>query len=197
MDFIEILRSRRSTRKFTEERISKEELSEILLAANAAPIGSNLYENIHLTVVQSRDVLDKLGQAGSKIWADKARLNKLLGSYKPEADKPDVPHDPFHGARTVIVVSHRKQDVQPGIEYCNVACVVYSMHLATVNLGLGSVFMWFPFESMRVMPELDHTDLLSLPDDFEPLLGLAVGHLSGALPVRNLSTDKISRNTIG
>lgn len=54
--------------------------------------------------------------------------------------------------------------------------VTSQMHLAATNLGLGSVYMWGALESMRLFPELDHTDVLELPEDFEPLLALAVGY---------------------
>ena len=103
-------------------------------------------------------------------------------------------YDPFYLAPTVIFVSHRKQDIQPGIEFSNVACVTFSMHMAAANLGLGSVFMWFALESMREIPALDNTAVLNLPKGFEPLLGLAVGYPDKEVSQRELSLDKISVN---
>ncbi|MCD7948592.1 MAG: nitroreductase family protein [Oscillospiraceae bacterium] len=197
MDYFELLQNRRSTRRYTDEQLSPEDLSAILLAANAAPVGSNLYKDLHLTVVQDRAVLDKLSEAAEKRWADKAKMKDIWGgAYKPDAELAKKVYDPFHGASTVIFVSHRQQGVQPGIEFSNVACVVSSMHLATVELGLGSVLMWFALECMRDMPEYDHTDLLHLPDQFTPLIGLAVGHPEKPLPPRALQQDKISVNFI-
>lgn len=73
-------------------------------------------------------------------------------------------------------MSHRRQDLQPGIEWANVTSVTSVMHLEATNLGLGSVFMWGALESMRLFPELDHTALLELPGGFAPLIGLAVGY---------------------
>ncbi len=35
---------------------------------------------------------------------------------------------------------------------------------------------------------------MNLPDGFEPLLGIAVGHPAAALGARDLKTDKISMN---
>ena len=56
------------------------------------------------------------------------------------------------------------------------------MHLAATALGLGSVFMWGSLEAMRVIPELDNTSILNLPEGFEPLIGLAVGYPAPAFP---------------
>ena len=100
-------------------------------------------------------------------------------------------YDPFYHAAAVIFVSHRRQDLEPHIEWCNAASVTLAMHLATVEMGLGSCFMWFALDSMRRMPQLDHTDLLGLPENFEPLLGLAVGHIDKELEKREIRPDRI------
>ena len=185
MDFFDLLRQRQSVRKFRPEQITKDQLDRILLAANQAPIGSNRREDVHLTVVQDRDVLARLTQAAERRYAAMPRHNAIFDKLRPGTINREAPaYDPFYGAPTVIFVSHRRQDLQPGIEYCNVTSPVYSMHLAAQALGLGSVYMWFALESMRMLPELNCVDLLQLPPDFEPLLGLAVGYPAKALQQR-------------
>jgi nitroreductase len=193
MDYFELLRYRKSTRKFTKEPISQDDLTKILTAANSAPVGSNMYKDIHLTVVQNRDVLDKLAEAAVKRWTDKAKMKEIVGNT-PNVELGQKAIDPFYGAPIVIFVSHRKQDLQPGIEFSNVACITCSMHLAATELGLGSVFMWGSLEAMREIPELDNTAFLNLPDGFEPLIGIAVGHPEQEISARDLTTDKISIN---
>jgi nitroreductase len=194
MEYGDLLKYRKSTRKFTERQITEKELSEILVAAKRAPVGSNLYKDIYLTVVQNREILNKLSQAAAKRFENKAIVKKIAGEYKPE--QAEKAYDPFYGAPTVIFVSHRNQTIQPGIEFSNVACVTYSMHLAATDLGLGSVFMWFALESMREIPELDNSYLLNLPDDFAPLIGIAIGYPAEQLTMRELKTDKIAVNYI-
>ncbi|MCC8123801.1 MAG: nitroreductase family protein [Oscillospiraceae bacterium] len=197
MDYFELLRYRKSTRRYTDEQLSPEDLSAILLAANAAPVGSNMYKDLHLTVVQDRSVLDQLSVAAAKRWADQSKMKEIWGGeYKPVEEQAKKVYDPFHGAPTVIFVSHRQQDVQPGIEFSNVACVAYSMHLAAAALKLGSVFMWFVLECMRDMPEFDRTDLLNLPDHFEPLIGIAVGHPATPVLPRERTANKMSVNYV-
>ena len=193
MDFFELLRYRKSTRKFTSEPISDEDVLKILTAANSAPVGSNFYQDLHLTAVLDRDILDKLSEAARKRLDDKETIRKIYGDSPKVNLNPKV-FDPFHGAPLVIFVSHRKQDLQPGIEYSNVACIAYSMHLAATGLGLGSCLMWAPLEAMREIPELDNTTLLNLPEGFEPLLGIAIGHPVGVLSERQPATNKISIN---
>ena len=195
MDYFELISRRKSTRKFTDEQISQDNLTKLLYAANAAPVGSNMYRDVHLTVVRDRGVLDKLSEAMHKRYEDKETMAKIAGEIR-DSERPKVVSDPFYAAPLVVFISHRKQDLQPGIEYSNVACIALSMHLAATSLGLGSVFMWGSLEAMRVYPELDNTALLELPDGFEPLLGVAFGHIEKELIAKDINPGRISMNCI-
>jgi nitroreductase len=194
MEFIDLLKIRHSNRWFKDEQISKAELDEILLAGCAAPIGSNLYKDIHITVVRDKKVMEALNAANIKRLEDRETMRKIAAGM--EADKVVSTAVPFYGAPTVIIVSHRNQDLQPGIEYANATCVVYTMHLAAANLGLGSVFIWGILEAMRVYPELDASGRLNLPEGFSPLMGLMVGRPQKQSEARELKADKIPVNYI-
>ena len=63
MDYFELMKRRTSSRKFTEEQITEEELAKILDAGMRAPVGSNRYKDLHFTVVEDSDVLQKLAEA--------------------------------------------------------------------------------------------------------------------------------------
>jgi hypothetical protein len=56
--------------------------------------------------------------------------------------------------------------------------------------------MWGALESMRIISELDHTGLLQLPEDFEPLIALAVGYPVKELEVRELKHRPFECNRI-
>ena len=193
MEFTDVLKYRKSVRKFTDEKLSQEELRQLVSAANQAPVGSACYNDVHLTVVQDQNILEKLSEASVKRAENRALMQQIAGkiSQMPPAGKK---FNPFYNAPAVIFISHRKQTLQPGIEYANAACVAQTIHLAAVNLGLGSVLIWGVLEAMREIPELDHTDLLQLPPDFVPLMGVAVGHSSAVPAERPLKTDRLSVN---
>ena len=95
-----------------------------------------------------------------------------------------------------IFVSHREQDLQPGIEWANVTSVINQMHLEATNLGLGSVYMWGALESMRMIPELDNTELLNLPKGFKPLIALAIGYPIDELKEHSTKHKNIAINRI-
>lgn len=181
MEFDQVLRIRQSTRKYLEKQIDSEQVAAIIAAANRSPVGSNLYKDIHITVVQDPNKLLYLCEAAWKRFSSKDNVKEIAGDTISEERVKDKTPNLFYGAPTVFFISHRKQNLQEGIEWANVTTVTNQMHLAATNLGLGSVYMWGALESMRLFPELDHTDVLELPDGFEPLIALAVGYPEKAL----------------
>lgn len=198
MDFYELMQKRTSSRKFTDEPLTEKEIEKILSAGVLAPVGSNRYKDLHFTVVQDKQILKKLAEASLIRRSNTKEMAAIINNVSNAAEilEQTNSYDPFYHAAAVIFISHRRQDLEPHIEWCNVASVTLAMHLATVEMGLGSCFMWFALDSMRRIPELDHTELLQLPEDFEPLLGLAVGHIAEPLSERAIDTGRISRNTI-
>ena len=196
MEYLDLAKFRFSCRKYTNEEVSEEDLKKIILAANTAPVGSSRFDDIHLTIVKDRKVLDELALAVQERYKDKETIAKIIGTV----NGPEVPvkgkDDPFYHAPVVIFISHRKQDLQPGIEWANVASIALSMQLEATSLGLGSCFMWGALEAARVLPKFDKTSLLDLPDTFEPLLGLAIGHTAIGLKERTISDKKIKVNKI-
>lgn len=176
MEFEQVLNIRQSTRRYLEKQIESEQIAAIIAAANRSPVGSNLYKDIHITVVQDQNKLLYLCEAAWKRFSSKEKVKEIAGDTVTEERANDKTPNLFYGAPTVFFISHRKQNLQDGIEWANVTTVTNQMHLAAANLGLGSVYMWGALESMRLFPELDHTDVLELPDGFEPLIALAVGY---------------------
>ena len=195
-DYLELAKKRSSCRFYKDEMVKDEDIKKIIMAANSAPVGSSRYDDIHLTVVKDREILDQLALAVQERFKDKETIKKIIGSVNGSEVPTKGKDDPFYHAPVVIFISHRKQDLQPGIEWANVSSVAMAMHLEATSLGLGSVFMWGALEAARVLPAYDKTELLNLPEGFEPLLGLAIGYPLQPLKERTIIADKISVNEI-
>lgn len=198
MNYFELLNKRTSSRKYTEEPLTEEEIQAILKAGALAPVGSNRYHDLHVSVVTDRAVLTALAEASLIRRSNTKEMAKIINnvSNADEILEQKNTYDPFYHAPAVFFVAHKKQDLEPHIEWCNAASVVLSMHLATVEMGLGSCYMWFALDSMRRLPELDRTDLLKLPENYVPLLGLAVGHIAQPLNERNLDPSRLKYTII-
>ena len=199
MEYQELLKKRTSSRKYTDQPLTDSEIRAVLKAGEYAPVGSNRYHDLRFTVVTDHEVLRKLAEAALIRRSNTGEMAKIINNVSNAAEilEQKNAYDPFYDAPAVIFISHRKQDLEPHIEWCNAASAALSMHLAAQDLGLGSCFMWFALDSMRRIPELDHTDLLGLPEDFQPLLGLTLGHIKEPLPERDIDTGRIAVNWIG
>ncbi len=162
----ETILKRKSVRDFKPDQISEKELDTILNAACAAPVGHGDYDSLRLTVIQNRELLNKISAAYSK-------------------------SDIFYGAPTVIAVSSNSLE---SINYSNAGCVVQNMLLAATDLGLGSVyvfnFVWACEKDKNLVKEL------KIEDGFFPVASVALGYPAQEIEFRKEFIKKIKINKI-
>ena len=194
MNFDQLIKSRYSCRRFSDKPLTDEELKELIRAANGAPVGSARYMDLHLTVVKDREILKRLSEAlFVRIETKKKEMEAIVETVESQ-NADAMPKDPFYGAPVVVFISHKKQDLQPGIEWCNAMNVAMFIHLKATEMGLGSCFGWGVLESERLFPEYVHNELLELPDDFEPLIAIVVGHPETEGKERSIPDDRLGIN---
>ena len=166
MNTFDTLYSRKSVRSYTGESLSEEQLSEILKAAFAAPVGRARYDTLHLTVITDKDYLSRWEEAcGGK---------------------------PFYGAPTVILVSSEMAGTpeQDNVRYSNAAIVVQNMAIAATEMGLGSCHIWGAVRTLNVSPDLLRE--LSLPEGKVPCCAIIIGATDEKYTLRDIEKDRIS-----
>lgn len=168
MNTFENLYSRRSIRSFNGENITEAELSEILKAAYAAPIGRAKYDTLQLTVISNKEYLAKVEN----------HMGAVVGN-------PDL--HPFYGAPTVILVS----SVGPAgnVNFSNAAIVVQNMALAATELGVGACHIWGAIGVLSDNAELMKE--LNLPEGMVPCCAIALGHTDETYAVREVPENRI------
>ena len=114
MEMLEIMRTRRSVRKYTAQEISDEDVKKILSAALLAPSGHSKYP-CEFIVVKNRETLEKLSHC-------RVNVAKML-----------------EGAALAIVVIADKEKSDTIIEDCSVAMM--SMELEATALGIGNCWI--------------------------------------------------------
>ena len=125
MNAIESIMERTSIRAYKPKQIDNEALQKILQAGMAAPVGSNAYDALHMTVVQDRDLFPIIDKAVSDM------IFSMLGKRMDKA----------FGAPTMVFISS-KPAIMPGIEYANAACVLENMAIAATSLGCKHHLGW-------------------------------------------------------
>ncbi|MDR0905302.1 MAG: nitroreductase [Oscillospiraceae bacterium] len=136
-EILRTIRARRSTRKFTDEQISPEQLDALLEAAIWAPSGGN-NQSWLFTAIQSADVLTRLN----------AVVREGFVRYVPDDDYPGkhgmreyAKRDDFnfhHHAPTLIIASN-KPNYENAMADC--ALALENIFLAAESLGLGSCYI--------------------------------------------------------
>jgi len=150
-DFKEVIRNRRSTRKFTEEPLSPEQVETIIKAALLSPTSksSNPWQFL---LVEDKEMLEKLSQckkAGSKLIA---------------------------GCSLAIVVMADPLSSDVWIEDASIAS--FAMQLQAEDLGLGSC--WVQIRERYTIADTSAEEyvkeLLDIPMQLQVLSIIAIGH---------------------
>lgn len=155
MELFNVISQRFSCRKYLEKQISDEDLDKILKAGMHAPIGRGKYDEMHITVIQSNEVLNK--------------INTLTdGSV-------------FYNAPTLIIISGKDDGYHLIGE--NSACVAENMLLMATSLGLGSIYLNLVIQLIKGNKEV--LSLLNLPEGFVPCVGVGLGYIDGESLIKN------------
>lgn len=153
MDVMKAIAARSSTRGYTAEKLTGEELDALLTAGLQAPTATNRQE-LHFTVLDGRDPL-------------LFDIQEVMGGRaRPEKNF-------WYDAPTVILISgeadFRWTAVDAGIAVENIA-------LAAEGLGLGSVIIGCIRQAMEGPRQAEFAQALRFPEGYSYQIAIAVGH---------------------
>ena len=153
---MEAIKERSSTRGYTPEPLTEDELSTLIHAGLQAPTATNKQE-IHFTVIKGdHPVLQEMED-------EKNRLRGISGAE----------HNFYYEAPVVIVLSADRDfkwsPVDAGIAVENIA-------LAAEALGLGSVIIGCVYDALRGEKREYFSKVLQFPDNYEYEIAVAIGH---------------------
>ena len=175
MEWNKLMVTRKSCREYTEEQITDEQLKAILKAGCAAPVARGKFEQLQMTVIQNKELLNLIDTAAKASYGDEN-------------------FSCTRGAPTVILVSVAEEQGQiaPNM-IASAGCVVQNMHLAATDLGLGSVYLG---SIQAVNNSFEVLYKLKLKDGFWPVAALAVGNTVVPAEERAVPMTKIFTNIV-
>ncbi len=168
------IQQRSSTRGYTQEKLTEEELCALLTAGLQSPTAINL-QDLHFTVLKGDHPLL------SEIEEEK---NRLRGMKNPE-------HNFYYEAPAVILLSGRKGNKWSPV---NAGIAVQSMALVAEELGLGSLIIGCIHDALRGERQEYFEKALKFPEGFAFEIALAVGHK--AVKKQPHTFDKTSHVTV-
>ena len=160
-DFKTLVQTRRSHRKFSDEKVDAEHVRLILRAALMAPTSKSC-RAWHFIVVEDKTDIEKI------------------------ADSKDMGGQFLKSAPLVVVVAALPSENDCWIEDCSIAAI--SMQYQAEELGLGSC--WAQIYKRGLSDGTTATEvlqgILGLPDDYQVLCAIGFGH---AIDVRKEQND--------
>ncbi len=151
MEFFDILRKRHSIRRFKEKSIEKDKIRKLLQAANSAPSAGNL-QAYRIFLVKDKDICKRLAQvAYNQDFISQAPINLIFCA---------------DGLRSAQVYGTRGETLY-SIQDATISCAF--VHLAAVDLGLGSVMV-------GAFDEEEASKLLKIPANLRPVIMLSLGY---------------------
>lgn len=175
METREVLFSRKSVRSYCG-KISEEQLKEILMAAQASPVGMGKYETMHLTVIEEPQFLHAIDASTAKMFG-----------------RPDM--HPLYGAPTFVVVSVKPEGEKPdNSELSNAAIMAHNMAIAAVDAGVGCCDIWGAVMAVNLDQGL--IERLELPEGFVPCCGIVLGETKEKYVSRDIPENRVGVNYV-
>lgn len=164
------IEKRSSTRGYTEQKLTKEELSSLILAGLQAPTATNRQE-IHITVVDGNN----------PILAEIENVKNVgRGIRNPE-------HNFYYEAPVVLLLSAENafswSPVDAGIAVENIS-------LAAESLGLGSLIIGCIKDALTGEKRDYFTKALQFPEGYDFQIAIAVGHKAVTKQPHEYSEEK-------
>lgn len=162
---LDVIKTRRTTRAFTNEQITDEEIMSILDAGNLAPSGHNM-QPWHFTVVQDKALMNEMSEG-----------SKEVGKTIPDEFLQQVSNNPkfniFYNPETLIVLSYKEGTLTP---IDDISAATQNMLLQIEHLGLAGC--WNGFVSLLFTSDRreEFAKKLNLPEGHIPYNAISVGH---------------------
>lgn len=169
-EVLKAMEMRYSTRGYTEQKLTKEELDSLIKAGLQAPTATNRQE-IHITVVEGSNPI----------------LTEIEDVKNAQRGIQDPPHNFYYEAPTVLLLSGEKafswSKVDAGIAVENIA-------LAAEALGLGNLIIGCIKDALTGEKRDYFASALKFPEGYEFEIAIAVGHKAATKEPHEYSVEK-------
>ena len=178
MELLELMKYRRSIRKYEERQVSKDDLEKVIQAGLFAPNAGGGQRSM-IVAVHNRELVEKLGRLHVACM-DRSRL---IGSHV-SAEQPSIIDDPtiksgFYGAPTVCIVFAQKNFLY---SIPDAFCCAENMVLEATELGLASCIIARGEETFANEEGEAFLRQWNIPENYEARCFVLLGYCKGDYP---------------
>ena len=178
MNVLDIIKTRRSIRKYLDKEVENEKLETVLLAGQYAPSGGNS-QSTHFIVIKNKDKLSELVALVQNEFSKMEYVEGMYKSLKSSIMQSKKGNYCFHYNAPVLIVVANKKGY--GNAMADSACALENMMLMARDLGLGSCWI----NQLRWLNEnesiVSYMNQLGLKDDETICGALSLGYYDGDL----------------
>ncbi len=162
---LEVIKKRRSIRKYKPEQIGEKELEAIMEAAIYAPSAMN-QQKWHFTVIQNLEKLDRM----VKIIRENL-LQSPIPFFVERAKNPEF--NVFHQAPTVVIIT---ADEKAGFIELDCGLATENIALAATSLGIDSCIIAMSGVLFDGNNAGEMKKELGIPDGYKFIISVALGY---------------------
>jgi nitroreductase len=174
-EFLELIKSRRSTREFKPEQVDQDKLNAVVEAGLYAPSGNNA-QSWHFTVIQNREVIRKMNKDLKEAIRSSDDLPEFMLAKMKAAAGNDAT-DLFYGAPTLILVSQPEGGFFPMVD---AALASENIMLAAHALELGSCWIGSAGWLFNSAKRNEYLEKLQIPQGYSPSHIIVIGEKAGS-----------------
>jgi len=138
MDMLDLIRTRRSTRRFLSKAVEEEKLSQVLEAGRYAPSGGN-NQTTHFLVLRDKAVLDEIALIARDAFAARELKEDTYPSLAKAIKLSKKGSYVFHYHAPVLILTANRRGYGNAMADC--CCAVENMMLMANALDLGSCWI--------------------------------------------------------
>ena len=178
MELLELMKYRRSIRKYEDRQVSKDDLEKVIQAGLFAPNAGGGQRSM-IVAIHNRELVEKLGRLNVACM-DRSRLSGRFVSK----EQPSIIDDPtlksgFYGAPTVCVV-FAQQNFLYSIP--DAFCCAENMVLEAAELGLASCIIARGEETFATPEGEAFLRQWNIPENYEARCFVLLGYCKGDYP---------------
>lgn len=144
MELMDAIHGRRSIRKYTDEKIPRETLEQILEAASWAPSGQNLQPWFLLALTEDSDLAWVFSELGTGAFSHRKHLEERFKNHPQVVEETMEFMRAMGGARTIVLAFLYKPDYsEENLPSCieSVAAAMQTLCLAAYDKGISSCWV--------------------------------------------------------
>ncbi|MBP3871171.1 MAG: nitroreductase [Faecalicoccus sp.] len=138
MNTLDIIKTRRSTRKFKDVPVEEELLNQVIEAGRYAPSGGNS-QSTHFIVIKNKEVLDELAEIVKEAFAKMEITEGMYRSMASSIHQSKTGNYIFHYNAPILIITANQKEYSNNIADC--ACALENMMIMANSLNLGSCWI--------------------------------------------------------